>query len=65
MLIDPSRVLPITIITNMAVVNIEIKSVADREDLQRWEDSMLVNANVGISSEMAFIVKTRFVQYMS
>lgn len=26
----------------MAEVNIEIKSVADHEDLQRWEDHMLV-----------------------
>ena len=29
---------------NMAEVNIEIKSVADREDIQRWEDHMLEKA---------------------
>jgi len=29
---------------NMAEVNIEIKSVADREDLQRWEDHMQAKA---------------------
>ena len=29
---------------NMAEVNIEIKSVADCDDLQRWEDHMLVKA---------------------
>ena len=28
----------------MAEVNIEIKSVADREDIQRWEDHMLEKA---------------------
>ena len=28
----------------MSEVNIEIKSVAAREDLQRWEDHMLVKA---------------------
>ena len=28
----------------MAEVNIEIKSVADREDIQKWEDHMLVKA---------------------
>ena len=28
----------------MAEVNIEIKGVANREDLQRWEDHMLVKA---------------------
>ena len=28
----------------MSEVNIEIKSIADREDLQRWEDHMLVKA---------------------
>lgn len=28
----------------MAEVNIEVKSVADRKDLQRWEDRMLVKA---------------------
>ena len=28
----------------MSEVNIEIKGVADREDLQRWEDHMLVKA---------------------
>ena len=28
----------------MHEVNIEIKSVADREDIQRWEDHMLVKA---------------------
>lgn len=28
----------------MAEVNIEIKSVADCEDLQKWEDHMLVKA---------------------
>ena len=28
----------------MSEVNIEIKSVADCEDLQRWEDHMLVKA---------------------
>ena len=28
----------------MSEVNIEIKGVADCEDLQRWEDSMLVKA---------------------
>jgi hypothetical protein len=28
----------------MSEVNIEIKSVADREDLQRWEDHMLEKA---------------------
>ena len=28
----------------MSEVTIEIKSVADREDIQRWEDHMLVKA---------------------
>lgn len=28
----------------MSEVNIEIKSVADREDIQKWEDHMLVKA---------------------
>ena len=28
----------------MSEVNIEIKGVAEREDLQRWEDHMLVKA---------------------
>ena len=28
----------------MSEVNIEINSVADREDIQRWEDHMLVKA---------------------
>ena len=28
----------------MKEVNVEIKSVADRKDLQRWEDRMLVKA---------------------
>ena len=28
----------------MSEVTIEIKSVADREDIQRWEDNMLVKA---------------------
>ena len=29
---------------DMHEVNIEIKSVADREDIQKWEDHMLVKA---------------------
>ena len=28
----------------MSEVNIEIKGIADREDLQRWEDHMLAKA---------------------
>ena len=32
------------ITNNMSEVNIEIKSVAAREDIQRWEDHMLVKA---------------------
>ena len=28
----------------MSEVNIEIKGIADREDIQRWEDHMLVKA---------------------
>ena len=32
------------ITNNMSEVNIEIKNVAAREDIQRWEDHMLVKA---------------------
>ncbi len=32
------------ITNNMSEVNIEIKSVAAREDIQKWEDHMLVKA---------------------
>ena len=32
------------ITNNMSEVNIEIKGVANREDLQKWEDHMLIKA---------------------